>query len=72
MLKLSSLDKKIKLMAEKGKLRGMDLWLDDDLTRREAEIIQWLEREIKAQKAGYTGKKKLFKSRSGRKLVEVG
>ncbi|XP_044588870.1 DNA ligase 1-like [Cotesia glomerata] len=47
-LKMNSLAEKQKLMSERVKLRGTDVYLDDELTEREIEVAKWL-REIEKE-----------------------
>lgn len=42
---LGSMDIKKAVMTRKGGLRGLDIWIDDDLTTREKEVQDWLREE---------------------------
>ncbi|XP_057318346.1 uncharacterized protein LOC130663242 [Microplitis mediator] len=43
---LDSMKTKLRIMAKKSGLRGKGLWVDDDLTERQAVVLQWLEAEV--------------------------
>lgn len=49
-LELYAMENKIEIMKRKGMLKGMDLWIEDDLTERERQIKHWLERLMEEEK----------------------
>ncbi|KAI4486372.1 hypothetical protein M0802_012320 [Mischocyttarus mexicanus] len=42
-LELESVENKIEIMKRKSKLKGINLWMDDDYTEREKEIERWFD-----------------------------
>lgn len=44
-LRIKDLRDKVEVMRKKGKMRGSDVWIDDDLTLRELKVQKWLRRE---------------------------
>ena len=45
---------KLAVMKRKGKLRGLQVWVADDWTKREKEIQEWLEKEANWERANGT------------------
>ncbi|XP_031782863.1 protein bfr2-like [Nasonia vitripennis] len=41
-VELESMENKIEVMKKRGMLKGMNVWIEDDLTEREKEIQNWL------------------------------
>ncbi|XP_031789088.1 putative uncharacterized protein DDB_G0274405 [Nasonia vitripennis] len=41
-VELESMENKIEAMRKRGMLKGMNVWIEDDLTEREKEIQNWL------------------------------
>lgn len=61
---LDSLESKKAVMANKAPLRGKELWIDDDLTRRQADTIQWIDSEVDRLRAqGKSAKRYYMKVR---------
>lgn len=42
LIELESLENKIDIIKRKGMLKGINLWVEDDLTEREKEVQEWL------------------------------
>lgn len=42
-VELFVMENKIELIKRKGLLRGMNFWIEDDLTERERQVQEWLE-----------------------------
>lgn len=47
---LGSIDLKKVIMAQKFKMRGSDVWIDDDFTPREAATQRWIEQEAENER----------------------
>lgn len=53
LVELESFSNKIDIIKRKGKLRGINLWIQDDYTPREKEVQEWL--EMVAEEEGKRG-----------------
>lgn len=53
LVELESFSNKIDIIKRKGKLRGINLWIQDDFTPREKEVQEWL--EMVAEEEGKRG-----------------
>ncbi|KAK0178568.1 hypothetical protein PV327_007446 [Microctonus hyperodae] len=52
-IRIREMSDKVELMRTKGKMKGSDIWIDDDLTSREIEVQKWLRKEAeKEEKMG--------------------
>lgn len=45
-IQVNKKEDKLKLMKKKASLRGKGLWLDDDLTARQADTMQWIDARV--------------------------
>lgn len=50
LVELDSMENKINIMKMKIRLRGSGIWIDDDLTRREKQVQEWLESLVKDER----------------------
>lgn len=49
-VKMNSFDEKLNIMRNKGKLRGSDIFIDSDLTKREAEVQKKIRDKVQEEK----------------------
>lgn len=56
-LEFDKLESKLKAMEYKQNFKGLNIWIDDDHTKREIEIQKWLRRVAKEERDyGYNAK----------------
>lgn len=48
-LTINTFKNKVGIMKQKAKLRGTNIWIEDDLTEREKEVNEWLRKLAKAE-----------------------
>lgn len=52
LVKLVAFENKLEILKKKGMLKGINLWIEEDLTEREKEIQEWLGKIAKEEEEG--------------------